>query len=209
MLQNLTDAKQSDQVGLDQTFYHDLSWFQTFLPHFNGICIYSHPSLQGTTQTDASLQGLGGRWGNQVYKLRIPFGMDNLGIVQLEMLDLYLAFRVWAPLWKGKNVKFECDNEAVVSVVRSGKTRDKVLAAYATNINMLAALFDIEITIVHLPDQANAIADLLSRWDTIPNNFQQLYLHIAEPQWIPVNLEMLHIDWGPRWQSGNTLASHL
>ena len=96
---------------------------------------------------------------------------------------------------EGKNVKFECDNEAVVSVVRSRKTRDKVLAANARNINMLTALFDIEITIVHLPGQANAIADLLSRWDTILNNFQQLYLHIGEPQWIPVNPEMLYIDW--------------
>ena len=102
MLQNLRDAKQSDQVVLDQTFYQDLSWHHTFLPHFNGVCLYGHPSLPGTIQIDASSQGLGGRWGNQVYKLSIPFGMDNLGIVQLKMLNLYLAFGVWAPYGREK-----------------------------------------------------------------------------------------------------------
>ena len=52
-------------------------------------------------------------------------------IVQLEMLNIYLALRVWAPQWAGKLVRWECNNAAVVTVIKSGKTRDQVLGAYA------------------------------------------------------------------------------
>ena len=194
MLQNLREAK-TDYVYLNPDFYRDLLWFQTFLPHFNGVCVYNHPLLQGTVQVDASLQGLGGRWGDCVYKLSIPLGMDDLGIVQLEMLNLFLALRIWAPNWAGKRVRFECDNQAVVAVMKAGKTRDPVLAAYARNIHMLASVFDIEITVIHLPGVKNTVADLLSRWDTISDSMIQLKKHIEKPQWVPVHLEMLHIDW--------------
>ena len=95
----------------------------------------------------------GGRWDNCVYRLAIPLGMDNLGRVQLEKMNLYLALRIWA----GKGVKFECDNEPVVLVVRSGKT------GYLCKKYTHASAFDIEITVVHLPREANAMADLLSR----------------------------------------------
>ena len=133
--------------------------------------------------------------GDSVYKLTIPMNMDNLGIVQLEMLNVYLALRLWAPTWAGKRIRLECDNQAVVAVIKAGKTKDKVLAAYARNIFMLASVFDIEITVVHLSGVANTVADLLSRWDNIPDNFFQLSKHIAKPQWVSVHLEMLHIDW--------------
>ena len=111
------------------------------------------------------------------------------------MLNLYLALRIWAPNWAGKRVRFECDNQAVVSVMKAGNTRDTLLAAYARNIHMLASVFDIEIIVIHLPGVENTVADLLSRWDTITDNMLQLQKHIANPQWVPVHLDMLHIDW--------------
>ena len=165
MLQNLREAKDSDHIVLEMDFYRELSWFQKFFPHFNGVCLYNYQAAHGIIQIDASLQGLGGRWGNAVYQLTIPLGMDNLGIVHLEMLNVYLALRIWAPHWAGKRVRFECDNQAVVSVIKSGRTRDMILAAYARNICMLTAVFDIEITVIHLPGVENTVADLLSRWD--------------------------------------------
>ena len=91
MLQTLREAKDSDHIVLEVDFYRDLLWFQKFLPHFNGVCLYDHQAANGIIQIDASLHGLGGRWGNVVYQLRIPLGMDSLGIVRLEMLNVYLA----------------------------------------------------------------------------------------------------------------------
>ena len=37
MLQTLREAKDSDHIALEVDFYRDLSWFQKFLPHFNGV----------------------------------------------------------------------------------------------------------------------------------------------------------------------------
>ena len=82
---------------LNVDFYRDLTWFRKFLPHSNGVCLFYHQSVHDTIHIDASLQGLGGRGGNCVYKLAIPMGMDNIGIVQFEMLNLYLALQIWAP----------------------------------------------------------------------------------------------------------------
>ena len=97
MLQTLRNSSNSSHVTLDPDFYRDLSWFQTSLPHFNGVCLYNHTPVTGVIQIDACLQGLGGRWGDCVCKLAIPLSMDGLGIVQLEMLNIHLALRVWSP----------------------------------------------------------------------------------------------------------------
>ena len=60
---------------------------------------------------------------------------------------------------------------------------------------MLASVFYIEITVIHLPGVENTVADLLSRWDTISDGMIQLQKHIANPKWVPVHLDMLRIDW--------------
>ena len=59
----------------------------------------------------------------------------------------------------------------------------------------MASVFDIEITVIHLPGVKNTVADLQSRWDNISDNVMQLQKHIAKPQWVPVHLHMLRIDW--------------
>ena len=45
--------------------------------------------------------------------------------------------------WNNKLVKIWCDNEAVVHVLTSGKTRDEVLAACARSIWLFIASNDI------------------------------------------------------------------
>ena len=120
-------------------FTTDLKWFQELLPRLNGVCLYSHRRIQGVVQVDASLQDLGGCWDNQVYKLTIPMGYSWLGIVQLEMINVFLALRVWDSEWACHQAKLECDNEAVVAVLMQGRTRDPVLTAYAHNIRMIAS----------------------------------------------------------------------
>ena len=60
-------------------------------------------------------------------------------------------------------VVIHCDNQAVVSVLRSGHTRDMTLAAMARNISMAIAYWDIELVTVHIEGKLNVIADTLSR----------------------------------------------
>ena len=57
---------------------------------------------------------------------------------------------IWVKYWTNKLVKICCDNEAVVRILTSGKTRDDLLALYARSIWLLAASNDIEDSIAML-----------------------------------------------------------
>ena len=52
-----------------------------------------------------------------------------------------------------------CDNEAVVFVLSSGKTKDLTLAAIACNIQLMLATYNIEIVVKHIPGKSNVVAD--------------------------------------------------
>ena len=98
-----------------------------------------YPIIMEEIELDASLQGLGARWCSQIYSISIPLGYENMTIVHLEMLNILVAIRIWGPQWTGKAIRIACDNQAVVMVLNSGKTRDLTLAAIARNIFMEAA----------------------------------------------------------------------
>ena len=73
-----------------------------------------------------------------------------MSIVHLEMLNILVVIRVWGPQWYGKAIQIAWDNQAVVIVLNSGKTRDLTLAAIARNIVMEATQFDIFLKTVHI-----------------------------------------------------------
>ena len=85
-------------------------------------------------------------------------------IVHLEMLNNLVALRVWGSQWCNKRISIACDNQAVVHVLNSGKTRDFVLAAIVCNVQLQLATYNIEISVVHISGKINTVADLLSRW---------------------------------------------
>ena len=55
-------------------------------------------------------------------------------IVHLEMVNIFLAMRLFANIWSSKKVLINCDNQAVVTILMTGKTHDAFLAACARNI---------------------------------------------------------------------------
>ena len=69
ILGTLLNAADPQNIELDQEFGRDLTWFQEFFPHFNGVCLYRQKHIEGTVQVDASLQGLEEGDGNQMYQL--------------------------------------------------------------------------------------------------------------------------------------------
>ena len=112
---------------------------------------------------DASLQGLGTKCGSYVYAISIPLGYENYNIAHLEMLNILVALRTWGHHWKHRALTIHCDNQAVVTILTTGHTRDMTLAAIARNIRMLTAQMDVEIKTLHIPGKENIIADTLSR----------------------------------------------
>ena len=118
---------------------------------------------------------------------------QSFTIVHMEMINVLVAIRVWAPSWADTYVSIKCDNAAVVQVLNSVTTRDPMLAAIVRNIWYETALHNIQFKLVHLPGVLNKCADLLSRWD-LRGNLQQLHVLVANPRWCNVTPEHLHID---------------
>ena len=157
MLELLRKADKQVKIGLTDEFKRDLHWFVQFLPRFNGVAFFSHDKLHSHIELDASLQGLGAVCDNEVYSIPIDLGFQDLGIVHLEMLNILVALRVWGHRWQGKRIIIHCDNQAVVIILNSGKTKDTTLAAITRNIAMLTAINDINLNTIHIPGKLNRL----------------------------------------------------
>ena len=96
------------------------------------------------------LTGLGGRWSKFVYHLPIARGFINFSIVHLEMVNILLAVRLFQVQWSGRRVFIRCGNEAVGSILRSGRTCDPDPWACARNIWYVSALADIDLHYAHI-----------------------------------------------------------
>ena len=99
-----------------------------------------------------------------VYHLPLQRGYNGCTIVHLEMVNILLAIRLFASKWKQCKVRVRCDNQAVVQVLSSGRTKDTILAVCAHNIWFGAARFDVVIRYDHIQGVNNRVADLLLRW---------------------------------------------
>ena len=82
---------------------------------------------------DASLQGLGGVFKDMICALPLPRGFRGYSIVQLEILNIVVALKIWALLWKDQTIEIKCDNMAVVAVLNTGRARDSILGTCARN----------------------------------------------------------------------------
>ena len=195
MLDTLRAHFGTDTIKLNQNFHRDLNWFLKFLQQFNGTAFFNHAPVHMTIELDACLVGLGAICMNQVYAIQIPKNFENYSIVHLEMLNILVALRVWAKQWSNKKILLKCDNQAVVSVLNSGKTQDLTLAAMARNINMLLAVEDIELQVIHILGVDNNIADLLSRWSITSNPDVKLRQLVKNPLWLTLPNDILNLDW--------------
>ena len=144
---------------------------------------------------DASLEGLGAYFNDQIYAIPLCKGFNQFHIVQLEMLNVLVAIRVWANQWKGKTIVIACDNQAVVSVINTRKTKDIILAAIARNIAMEVPLADINLRHIHILGKNIIVADSLSRYyinDQYKKKVEQL---LPQAAWVVPADSTFFIDY--------------
>ena len=158
------------------------------------MSLYDHRPIDVSLELDACLTGLGGRSGNFIYHLPIPLGYRNWTFVHLEMVNIRVAVRLFHQQWASKKVLIHCDNAAVVSVLKSGRTRDPYLGACARNVWYVAATSDIDLQYTHVRGVDNKVADALSRWRGTVDQWQLLGLHVLHPVWLQVSHELLELD---------------
>ena len=178
--------------ALRQIFDATFSGSQSsYHPTMASIIMITENIMIHVIELDACLTGLGGCVGRFVYHLPLEKGYKQCGLVQLEMVNILLAMRLFWRLWSTKKILVRCDNHAVVTVLRSGKARDPFLAACARNIWYCAATYDIDVSFTHIPGTENKVADLLSRWKGSTQDWDHLLHWVPHPWWVSVNEDML------------------
>ena len=108
----------------------------------------------------------------------------------MENFNVVVALKIWGHAWANKSIQIMCDNLAVLEVLSFSRARDTIMATCAKNVWLLAAMFNIEIVVSHIRGSDNTVADLLSRWNQTPDNFQKLYDLIESPVWVNTHLDL-------------------
>ena len=192
MLELLRSAQGHQKMLLTPDFKRDLRRFAGLLPKYIGVSLYNHRLVDLTLELDACLTGFGGRCGRYVYHL--PIECRNWTILHLEMVNILIAIRLFTFFWASKKILIKCDNDAVVTVLKSGKTHDPYLAACARNVWYASAMSDIAIQYAHIRGSENGVADILSKWQGTPEQVNYLHSNVKQPIWLPVSYEMLELD---------------
>ena len=90
---------------------------------------------------------------------------------------------------------FNCDNLAMVEILKSGKTRDVFLATCARNVWLITAMFNIDIIIIHVPGIRNQVTDLLSRWTVTCNLQYKLKQKLPDFCWTDTHIDLTKLNY--------------
>ena len=140
MLMLLRENTHCSRIRITEDFKKDLRWFNAFLPVFNGVSFFKQPPSK-SVHLDACPSGLGAIFDHQVHSLPLPSNWRDLNIAYTELVNILVALKVWHVQWEGSSLLIRCDNQAVVSVLTTGKTREPVMAKYTRNIFLWLSAF--------------------------------------------------------------------
>ena len=149
----------------------DIKWWWDYLPRFQGTGILWLLNIYGVDTymaTDASLKGAGAICKNQYYRVTFPQKMRHLHIVYLEMWAIILAIRLWGEQLKGYIIQISTDNEAVCTMVNTGRSHDSYLQTLLRELVWWLAEYQVQVKTVHIGTKENTLPDLLSRWGEGP-----------------------------------------
>ena len=152
-----------------------------FLSPWNGVSLLFQEKTGNPNchlWTDASgTWGCGafweGRWFQVGWQQFPAFAASSIAVK--ELLPIVLAGALWGSQWGGLTVQFNCDNEAVVTIIASGAAKDDCLAHLLCALFFVEAKFQFVAIAEHIPGVQNTVADALSR-----NNLD--IMHSLSPQ---------------------------
>ena len=117
-------------IKLRAEFQSDLTWWECVLPSWNARSLMHVHKKEGAPQilfyTDASGNwGCGAIWGKRWIQYPWQSTWLQKSIAVKELLPIVLACALWGPLWAHKHVEVQCDNAAVVDILRAKTSKCK------------------------------------------------------------------------------------
>ena len=191
-------------IRLNHGFRADLGWWRLFLEKWNGVSFLLQPGRLPTVDmtSDASGSWGCGAWHNRSW-FQVQWGQrsQTLSIAEKELIPILLA---WGRAWSGHRVVCHCDNQVVVSCLRSRTCKHKGLMHLIRCLVFLEAWLGFYIVPVYINTKANDLADDLSR-----NNLRSFLSKVpqADQAPTPISLPLLALlldqqaDWSsPTWR---------
>ncbi len=147
----------------------DIKWWDEFLASYNGVSIMGDlnwSSPDSVFASDACLSGAGACSSEEYWHTEFPSEVLSLEthINVLELWAVTVAAKIWSAQWKGLRIQILCDNSATVSVINSGRCKDKLMLKILRELLYIAAVGEFEVRAEHIPGVLNRIPDNLSRW---------------------------------------------
>ena len=170
VLNFLRSMPKDGYVTVTHEMREDLAFFQQLMPKFNGITLMDKTLVPPDEQLelDSCLTGCGGLCGQYYYSCAYPSSILGAAhpIAHLEMLNVVVALRMWAPLWEGHKIQIYCDNMNTCIALQTGRSKDTFMQACVRSVFVLSVSHDIEILVCHRPGVSLMAADALSRLHT-------------------------------------------
>ena len=115
-------------------FYADLFWWSTFLAVFNGKRSFLDCVPECSVQADASFEAAGaffhGDWRYFNFAAESDL-LADLHINYKEVLAIVMAAENWSNQWSNRHVIIHSDNQAAVSIINKGSTKNPCYALFA------------------------------------------------------------------------------
>ena len=189
-------------VRLNIEYQSDLLWWFCFLEQWNGVEMMEVPSSANHHMySDASGSfGCGAWWNGHWFQLQWPENCKLGSIACKELLPMVMGCVIWGRQWRSQRVMAHCDNEAAVSVVNSGYSRDPQMMQLLRSLFFIAAWHGITVRATHIPGRDNTLADAISR-NRMDVFFQQAPQASTIPSAVPEALLDLLISQQLDWTS--------
>ena len=169
LLEVLRSVDWAGSPKMSAEFHKELKWWSMFMKRFNGVAFIPSPiwiEPDVSMATDSCLQGCGGICDKEYFHSKFPETIlrQGLPIHKLEFLAVLVGARIWGHKFKGLKIRMYCDNQPVVDVINSSKTKDAFMASCLRELWLVVSSNEFELRAVHLPGEENRVADWLSRW---------------------------------------------
>ena len=104
---------------MDDESKRDIRWWHDALINFNGVLFIPPPfisTVQLNLHTDASSFGFGGVFGSHWFFGEWPKNILEKSINFKELLAVIIAFEIWHPHLRGKQIRFFTDNKVICNL---------------------------------------------------------------------------------------------
>ena len=159
-------------VRLNAAFFEDIRMWQMFLKDWNGKQFFLNTAWESSVSlqlfTDASSTiGYGGIFGRQWFQgawENLDRQKQGLSINWKELYAIVVACHIWGSRWSQKRLLFYCDNQSVVEIINSKRSKCPAIMSLVRNLTLLTLQNNFYFKAMHIPGSKNEIADSLSRF---------------------------------------------